>query len=191
MDWDKLKEFIPKNARVLDYGYGRGRICWEFCSKGFEDIIGVDSSHKMIEIAKNTYPSLDFRIIENSAYPFDDQIFDIVLLFTVLTSVPADEDQLAIISESYRVLRQGGVLYVSDLPLQKDKRTLDRYEKFASQYDTFGIFELPDGGVMRHHKMTWIKSLFKQFKELSLKEIDIITMNGNKAKGFQYLGLKA
>jgi SAM-dependent methyltransferase len=191
IDWDKLKEFIPKNAKVLEYGCGHGRACWEFWSKGFQDVIGVDSSIKMIEIARNTYPGLDFRIVENSVYPFDDRIFDIVLLFTLLTSVPADEDQLTIVSESYRVLRQGGILYVSDLPLQKDKRNLDRYEEFASKYDTFGIFELPDGGVMRHHKMTWIKSLFKQFQELSLKEIDVTTMNGHKAKGFQYIGIKA
>ena len=191
IDWDKLREFIPKNAKVLDYGCGHGRICWEFWSKGFQDVIGVDSSIKMIEIAKNTYPSLDFRIVENSLYPFDNKIFDVVLLFTVLTSVPADEDQLAIVSESYRVLKQGGILYVSDLPLQNDNRNRHRYKKFASKYGIFGIFELPDGGVMRHHEMNWIQSLFKQFQDLSLKEIDITTMNGNKAKGFQYIGLKA
>ena len=191
IDWDRLQDFVPKNAKVLDYGCGHGRICWEFWSKGYQRVTGVDSSFKMIETAKNTYPGLEFRVVENSVYPFDNQSFDVVLLFTVLTSVPADEDQLAIVNGSYRVLNQGGILYVSDLPLQNDKRNLDRYKKFASKYGIFGIFELPDGGVMRHHEMTWIEALFKQFQKLSLKEIDITTMNGNKAKGFQYIGLKA
>lgn len=191
IDWDRLQDFVPQNAKVLDYGCGHGRICWEFWSKGYQHVTGVDSSFKMIEMAKKTYPGLEFRVVENSVYPFDNQSFDVVLLFTVLTSVPADEDQLAIVNGSYRVLNQGGILYVSDLPLQNDKRNLDRYKKFSSKYGIFGIFDLPDRGVMRHHEMTWIEALFKQFQKLSLKEIDITTMNGNKAKGFQYIGLKA
>lgn len=149
IDWYKLQKVIPKNPKILDYGCGHGRLCWEFWRKGFKDVMGVDFSTKMIEVAKNTYPNLDFRIVENSVYPFDNKTFDIVLLFTVLTCVPADEDQLTIVNESYRVLKPGGILYVSDLPLQDDNRNMDRYKKFVSKYGIFGIFELADGGVMR------------------------------------------
>jgi len=191
IDWGQLKDLIPRAVKVLDYGCGHGRLCGELWNNGFKNVIGVDSSTRMIEIARHTYPTLDFRIIENSTFPFDDEAFDVVLLFTVLTSTPANEEQMAIVAESERVLRQGGILYVSDMPLQNDKRNRDRYEKFSSKYGINGIFKLPDGGVMRHHEMTWIHSLLKQFQQLSLREIDVTTMNGNKAKAFQYIGCKA
>lgn len=190
LDWDTLRDLFPSHSRILDYGCGHGRLCGELWNNGFKDVIGVDSSTRMIEIAKQTYPKLDFRMVENSVFPFDNETFDVVLLFTVLTSVPADEEQKAIVSESYRVLRRGGILYVSDLPLQNDKRNRDRYEKFASKYGIFGVFKLPDGGVMRHHEMTWICSLLRQFQEISLKGITVTTMNGHQATGFQYIGRK-
>lgn len=190
IDWGELQDLLSPNSRVLDYGCGHGRLCKEFWNKGFLNVIGVDSSARMIEIAEKTYPELDFRVVENSVFPFDNEMFDVVLLFTVLTSMPADEDQVAIVNEGYRVLHQGGILYVSDMPLQHDKRNRDRYEKFADKYGSYGIFELPDGGIMRHHEMTWIHSLLKRFQEISLKEIDVTTMNDNKATGFQYIGRK-
>jgi ubiquinone/menaquinone biosynthesis C-methylase UbiE len=191
IDWGKWQELVARDARVLDYGCGHGRLCGELANKGFRNVIGVDSSVRMIEIARNTYPNRDFRVVENSGFPFDDEVFDVVLLFTVLTSVPANEEQMAVVTESHRVLRQGGILYVSDMPLQNDKRNRDRYEKFARKYGVYGVFELSDGGVMRHHDMTWIHSLLRQSQQLSLSEIDVTTMNGNRARAFQYIGRKA
>jgi len=191
MDWSKFQDLVAQDARVLDYGCGYGRLCGELAGNGFKDVIGADSSAGMIETAKNTYPGLDFRVVENSAFPFDDEAFDVVLLFTVLTGTPADDEQAAIVTQSHRVLRKGGILYVSDMPLQNDKRNRGRYEKYASKYGIYGVFELPDGGVMRHHEMTWVHSLLRQFQQLSLEEIDATTMNGNKARAFQYIGRKA
>ena len=52
------------------------------------------------------------------------------------------------------------------------------------------MFELPGGGVMRHHDHAWIRELFSGFERLSYKEIPVMTMNGNPAKGFQFFGKK-
>ena len=57
--------------------------------------------------------------------------------------------------------------------------------------ETLREFRQDADGVMRHHEMTWIDSLLRQFHEMSLKEIIVTTMNGNQATGFQYIGRKA
>ena len=54
-------------------------------------------------------------------------------------------------SEIRRVLRPGGILYVNDFLLFTDDRNKARYEKFNNKYGEYGVFELPEGAVCRHH----------------------------------------
>ena len=52
------------------------------------------------------------------------------------------------------------------------------------------MFALPEGVTVRHHDRRWIEELTLDFDELALDDIDVQTMNGNPAKGFQWFGLK-
>ncbi len=56
---------------------------------------------------------------------------DAVLLFAVLTCLPSDVDQLRLLEELKRVLRPGGLLYISDLTLANDERNQRRYAQFG------------------------------------------------------------
>ncbi len=67
---------------------------------------------------------------------------------------------------------------------------MKRYEQFVSKYGIYGIFELHDGAVMRHHELVYIQSLTSGFKKLELCKTQITTMNGNTAKSFRYIGCK-
>lgn len=191
VEWDRIAAFISPDARILDYGCGYGRICDEFWKKGYRNVVGVDSSPGIISVARDLFPDIDFQVIAGSAFPFEDGVFDLVLLFTVLTSAPSDREQALIVKGARRVLRPNGLLYVSDMPLQTDKRNLERYDRCVEKYGTYGIFELPDGGVVRHHEMSWMSLLLRDFEEISLREIDVSTMNGHRAKAFQWVGRKA
>jgi SAM-dependent methyltransferase len=123
-------------------------------------------------------------------FPFEDAAFDLVLLFTVLTSSPGDREQRAIIDEARRVLRTGGFLYVSDMPLQTDRRNLERYDRYVQRYGIYGVFEVEDGAVVRHHDMALVRALLGGFEQIGLWEIDVETMNGHRARAFQYIGRK-
>jgi ubiquinone/menaquinone biosynthesis C-methylase UbiE len=120
--------------------------------------------------------------------PVQKHSVDLVLLFAVLTCMPLNDDQRALLSEIRRVLCSGGLLYISDLLLNRDPRNLQRYERFAQQYGIYGTFELPDGAVTRHHRKEWIEELTASFFQLEFEPLVVTTMNGNKSAAFQYLG---
>jgi ubiquinone/menaquinone biosynthesis C-methylase UbiE len=104
--------------------------------------------------------------------------------------VPTDDGQQAILKELHRVLRRGGLLYISDLWLQDDERNRTRYERDESKYGMYGVFDLPEGVTVRHHDPKWIETLTSEFYKVALDDVDVVTMNGNPAKAFQWFGLK-
>ena len=117
-------------------------------------------------------------------------IVDAVLLFAVLTSVPRNEDQIAIVAEITRVLRHGGVLYISDMLLQTDSRNVARYERDEKKYGIYGVFDLVDGATVRHHERSWIDSLLWNYDPLAFDEIEAQTMNNHPASVFQWFGCR-
>lgn len=106
---------------------------------------------------------------------------------TVLTCIPQNEVQISLIRELKRILRVGGLLYISDLSLQSNERNLKRYREFEKKYGTYGVFELPEGAVLRHHDREWIESLTLDFETIHFSEFDVETMNKNSARAFQLL----
>src|SRR5262249_14806968 len=108
----------------------------------------------------------------------------------VLTSVPSNEGQRAIISEIKRVLRPGGLLYISDMFLQTDSRNVERYIRDEKKYGIYGIFDLSDGATVRHHDPAWIETLTKDFERLGLDELSVQRRTRHPASAFQWFGKK-
>ncbi len=67
---------------------------------------------------------------------------------------------------------------------------LKRYYGFQNKYGIYGVFELPEGVVLRHHDRTWMEFLTSGFEEVRFDEFDAVTMNSNCARAFQWLGCK-
>lgn len=155
---------------------------------GYEDVIGVDSSFGMLTCCRAHLP--DARLVQNygQTIPLQRHSVDLVLLFAVLTCLPRNEDQRALLREIRRVLRPGGFLYISDLLLNHDPRNLERYNRYTQKYGTYGIFKLPEGVVLRHHQKEWIEELTGSFGQLEFEPFEVTTMNGHKSAAFQYLG---
>jgi SAM-dependent methyltransferase len=144
----------------------------------------------MIERGRKEHPHLNLQVRGHPYLEFPDEAFDAIILFSVLTCIPTDEGQRRIMAEVSRLLCPGGVLYISDLPLQVDERNRGRYQKFAEKFGFYGVFELPDGAICRHHEMSWIGSLTSGLEAIETTEVEVITMNGHSARAFQYLGRK-
>jgi SAM-dependent methyltransferase len=186
----RLAELIDRNSHILDFGCGYGRALGALYNQGYHNLIGVDPAPSMVEAARQKFPQLPFLTIDPPHLPFADGSMDVVLLFAVLTCVPSDEGQRRIIREISRVLRHEGLLYISDFWLQKDERNVERYRRSHAKYGVYGIFELPEGVVLRHHERRWIHQLTADFTVVTMDEVRVETMNGHGADAFQWFGRK-
>jgi SAM-dependent methyltransferase len=143
---------LPKAARILDYGCGYGRTLAELAAAGWTNAVGVDFSAALVARGRAAQPSLDLRHVAGLPLLGEpDDAFDVVILFAVLTSIPDDGEQRALMAELRRLLRPGGFLYVSDYLLQTDARNIARYEAGAARNGVYGVWDREDGGVFRHH----------------------------------------
>lgn len=185
-----LQRFIKKNTAILDYGCGYGRSLLELKQLGYENLSGVDLSEEMIVRGLKKSPDMNLQKIDGEKLPFEDNLFDCCILFAVLTCVVTNEGQKEIIREIQRVLKPGGLLYLSDYPLQKNERNLERYEFYKEKFGSYGCFELPEACVVRHHDMEWIRELLSDFSIIDEQNIEVFTMNGNKADIFQIVAEK-
>ncbi len=187
---EEFKKYVSLEMRILDVGSGYGRTLNELNNHGFENLTGVDFSLRMIKRGLRLYPYLNLIKNNGDELPFADNVFDSVLLIGVLTSNVESKKQVNLISEITRVLKDGGTLYISDFLLNSDERNLKRYQKYEDKYDTYGVFELPEGAILRHHTAEHIFKLTSEYKQLSFAKTVYKTMNGNKSNGFYYIGKK-
>jgi ubiquinone/menaquinone biosynthesis C-methylase UbiE len=98
---------------VLDVGCGAGTQSFVYAELGHR-VYGVDMNQPLIQIAckRAEAANLDgaFRVGDAAALPFEDASFDICLHNQLLEHVPEWQRCL---DEAVRVLKRGGVLYVS------------------------------------------------------------------------------
>jgi len=185
----RVRQWMSDEGCMLDFGCGYGRVLGELYKEGYDKLVGLDFSPAMIAAARGQYPEIAFEQIESLSIPLPDASVDGVLLFSVLTCIPTDEGQRELLREVNRVLNRGGLLYISDLWLQTDERNLTRYARDEQKYGIYGVFDLPEGVTVRHHDPKWIETLTSEFTMVALDETDVVTMNGNPAKAFQWFGI--
>jgi SAM-dependent methyltransferase len=185
IDFDEFDKHVDIESVILDYGCGYGRTLSQLKQLAYSNIVGMDFSERMVETAKGNLPGVPVVQCEAGQVPAEEDCFDAILLFSVLTCVHRDEDQKRLIAELGRVLKPGGVLYISDFLLNSDARNQERYEKFKDKYDRYGVFELEDGAVLRHHSAQWIDELTAPFIILHFRTFVADTMNGHQSNAFQ------
>src|SRR3989442_5920663 len=191
VNFERLEQWLSPGSRIVDLGCGYGRVLGLLFERGYHNLMGFDPAPAMIAMARERFPEIVFDEINAPPHlPLADGSVDASLLFSVLTCVPTDLGQRAIVEGVCRVLRPGGLFYISDLWLQTDERNRERYICDQPKYGTYGIFDLPEGVTVRHHDPQWIATLTRDFEAVGLDDINVVTMNGNPAKGFQWFGLK-
>lgn len=188
--FDLFAHYVKNDAEILDIGCGYGRTLEELHHRGYCNTIGIDFSEAMIARGRNLHPHLDLRAQTSKDLGFPDESFAAVILCAVLTCIVTDTDQTALLTRIKRVLKPGGVIYINDFLLNTDERNLERYGKFEKKYGTYGVFELAEGAVLRHHDMRRVEECVRPFETIRLERMVYRTMNGHESNGYCYLGRK-
>jgi len=105
--------FLPlADKQILEIGCGGGRVLADFLAWGAkpENLYGVDLLPERIESAKRQYPEFHFECANAESLSFSDSVFDLVLFFTVFSSILDETMQVRVASEAKRVLKKNGAI---------------------------------------------------------------------------------
>ncbi len=112
---------LKKGEIVLDLGSGAGFDAFLALEKVGKTgkVIGVDMTKKMIEKAnenakKYGYSNVEFKLGDIENIPLKDKSVDVIISNCVINLVPNKDKAF---SESYRVLKDDGRMYLSDIVL--------------------------------------------------------------------------
>jgi ubiquinone/menaquinone biosynthesis C-methylase UbiE len=119
--------------RVLDVGCGDGAVLRDMLRYGASaaDLSGVDLLPERVEQARELTPGARIELGDARELPFEDGSQDVVLAFTLLSSVVDSKARRSVASELVRVTKGGGVVLVYDFwtnPTNRDVRPLRRAE---------------------------------------------------------------
>jgi ubiquinone/menaquinone biosynthesis C-methylase UbiE len=120
--------------KVLDLGCGAGAVLRDFVKYGARpgDCFGIDLLPDRVEAARDLSPNIDFRCGTGEELPYADGSFDIVLCFTVFTSILDRGMKRSVAGEIQRVLRPGGMVlwydYHMDNPRNPDVKGVKKGE---------------------------------------------------------------
>jgi SAM-dependent methyltransferase len=101
---------LPPPARLtVDVGCGEGRLTRHLQEIGHH-VVGVDASLSLVAAARDLDPSIDVRLADAAALPFDDASADLAIAFMALHDMDA---MSAAVREIARVLERGGCFCVA------------------------------------------------------------------------------
>jgi len=115
--WEEFKslgEYFQDSGRVLDLGCGNGRF-YDLVTGQNKEIkyFGVDSSEKLLRLARERYPLGQFILNDGLKLPFTENFFHKALCIAVLHHLPGYELRREFLREAYRVLEPGGLIVIT------------------------------------------------------------------------------
>lgn len=114
LEQTKMRHFLPdvRGKKVLDIGCGFGKNCKDFIERGALRVLGIDSSMRILEIARREEQHRDIEYLNLEAEKLHElhEKFDIVYSSLVFQYVEDFEKLVIDISD---VLKQDGILLFS------------------------------------------------------------------------------
>lgn len=188
---ERLSSFLTKESKILEYGCGYGRLMQILNKNGYHNLVGFDFAESMIERGKDVYPNLDLRLLEEPGkIPCENESVDAVIMSTVLCCMIDSNEQEKLVEEIWRVLKNKGVLYLSDFLICDDERYKEKYSEGFQSFGTWGIYTTSENLTVRHLTTQNILELLKNFDIQWFEQFDFKTMNQNPARTFHCIGVK-
>lgn len=122
------------DKKILDFGCGTGGVLRDFIKYGAmpENCFGIDLLPDRIDTANKLSPNIDVRCGNGEKLPYEDALFNMVLCFTVFTSIFDEDMKRQIAEEMLRVLKPEGIIlwfdYHMNNPQNPDVRGVKKKE---------------------------------------------------------------
>ncbi|MDP1836518.1 MAG: class I SAM-dependent methyltransferase [Chlamydiales bacterium] len=189
--FDKLSPFLTPASTLIEYGCGYGRLMQLVKEQGYQDVTGFDFAQNMIERGKQTFPHLNMRLLdEPGIIPKPDESADAVIMLTVLCCMADLAEQSKVIGDIWRVLKKGGILYLSDFLICDDEKYRDKYAEGLRTFGQWGVYTTSEKLVVRHMTSQSVFELLKDFDVQWFEQYDFKTMNHNPARTFHCIARK-
>ncbi|MGD8450996.1 MAG: class I SAM-dependent methyltransferase [Phycisphaerae bacterium] len=119
-----LRQHVHKplsECRLLDVGCGAGGELSRLLPYGFspDRLYGIDLIEERVERARRQNPRFEVVLGGASHLPWDDGFFDVVIQFTVFSSILDREVRRHVASEMVRVLAPGGIIVSYDMRITR------------------------------------------------------------------------
>ncbi len=142
---------------ILDFGSGNGNVT-EQLLKAFPkaDYHLLDASNEMLAICKKRFHNNKIQLVNAyfQEYQFPVNFFEIIAAgFSLHHCTTAEKNTL--FKKCYKALKQGGVLAISDLMIQKSSPV---HSKLIAQWGTLVNSNFPDG-----EKWKWIMEHYDEY----------------------------
>lgn len=180
-----LNKYLPQSANILDLGGATGVYTFPLAEKGYKMYLG-DLSDRLINIAKekakkNNNPNIISCDVVNATdlKVYENDKFDVVLLFGPLYHLLDKEERQKCIQEVYRVLKKGGLIFASFIPyLSGSIAIIDRYFRHPEQVNVENLNEVFNSGKFNNA----INKGFQEGYYPSSKEIEDLFSSNNFEK---------
>jgi len=196
--------YLYHDSKILDIGCGFGKTVIELCKKGYKNIYGVDINESGIKFAKTHALQLDsnphFSIGNATSLPFSEAVFDFVINQAFWTTVISKEERVEIIKEIGRVLKDNGVIYITDFGQTWNQ---PHYNKAYSEgiekkleSGTFEVFDKETGEFkyLAHHytkdELVELLNAGGMKNIIYYKQTIFSTQSGNRINGHVFLATK-
>ncbi len=188
---DKLAPFLSKESHIVEYGCGYGRLMNILQEEGYHNLTGFDFAKSMIKRGKAAYPDLSLHFLEESdVIPLEDESVDVVIMSTILCCMIDSNQQRHIIEEAYRVLKDKGILYLTDFLICDHDRYKQKYSEGLQDFGMWGVYTTSEDLAVRHLNTQGALELLKDFDIQWFEQFDFETMNQNPARTFHCIAKK-
>ncbi len=126
---------LPKGARFLDLGCGRGESAAHIAEKYALDITGADVSDALLEQARAAHPDLNFVKCDGMTLDFPSCSFDGAMIECSFSLMKNQEE---ILHELYCILKPGAPLVIADLYMLRPDMDRARENCIEAQKHRYG-----------------------------------------------------
>lgn len=177
---------IREGDVVLDLGSGAGIDAFLAAKKVGKSgkVIGVDMTQEMIDKAKRNadehgYSNVEFKLGDIENLPVEEESVDVVISNCVINLAP-DKDK--VFAEVFKVLKQGGKMFVSDIVLLEELSDEQKKDEGLLAGCVAGAL-LRDDYLEKIKKAGFEVKVLGEDKEISKRQYEGIALESIKVEG--------